>query len=463
MASVTLASPGAVATATVGGSPYPITPSAAVGTGLANYTISYVAGALSVNPAPLTVTADDATKTYGETVTFAGTEFTAIGLQNSDTVASVTLDSAGAPPPPPSPAPVRDHASAAVGTGLGNYTISYVDGALTVGTATLTITADDARPRSTARRRSSTGTEFVAIGLLNSDLVDSVTVVSPGTPATATVAGRPVSHHAVRGRRHRRWATTRSPTWMVCCSSRPPTSRSRPTTRPRPTETPSPSRAPSSRRPASRTPTRSTASPSTAPVPCRRRPSPSARTRSPRRQPSGPGLGNYTITYVPADLTVTQADGVIVVTGYSVTYDALPHTATGTATGVLAEDLAVGLDLSATTHTNVGTYTDAWTFTDPAGNYNDASGGTVDSEIDPRRPDDHRGRRHQDLRRHGHVRGTEFTTSGLLGGTASQRHAQQRGRRGDRHGRRQPVRDHPVGRRGQRARELHDQLCRRQP
>jgi hypothetical protein len=42
--SVTLTSTGAVATALVAGSPYDITPSAAVGTGLTNYTISYAAG-----------------------------------------------------------------------------------------------------------------------------------------------------------------------------------------------------------------------------------------------------------------------------------------------------------------------------------------------------------------------------------------------------------------------------------
>ena len=46
--SVTLTSTGAAATATVAGSPYAIVPSAAVGTGLSNYTISYVNGSLTV-------------------------------------------------------------------------------------------------------------------------------------------------------------------------------------------------------------------------------------------------------------------------------------------------------------------------------------------------------------------------------------------------------------------------------
>ena len=47
------------------GSPYSIVPSAAVGTGLANYAISYVNGALTVNHAALTVTANSASRVYG--------------------------------------------------------------------------------------------------------------------------------------------------------------------------------------------------------------------------------------------------------------------------------------------------------------------------------------------------------------------------------------------------------------
>ena len=46
--SVTLPSAGAAATATVAGSPYPVVPSAAVGAGLGNYTISYANGKLTV-------------------------------------------------------------------------------------------------------------------------------------------------------------------------------------------------------------------------------------------------------------------------------------------------------------------------------------------------------------------------------------------------------------------------------
>ena len=57
----------------------PIVASAAVGTGLGNYDITYVDGTLTVDAKALTITANNQTKTYGDTVTFAGTRFTTVG------------------------------------------------------------------------------------------------------------------------------------------------------------------------------------------------------------------------------------------------------------------------------------------------------------------------------------------------------------------------------------------------
>ena len=51
---------------------------------------------------------------------------------------------------------------------------------------------------------------------------------------------------------------------------------------------------------------------------------------------------------------INKADATIDVTPYAVTYDGLPHTATGTATGVGSVDLSSLLDLSGTTHTAAG-------------------------------------------------------------------------------------------------------------
>ena len=139
--SVSLSSSGAVATATVG--PYNIVPSNAVGTGLGNYNISYLNGTLSVGAANLSITASNRSKTYGNTVTFAGTEFTTIGLVNGNTVTSVSLSSSGAVATA-TVGPYNIVPSNAVGTGLGNYNISYLNGTLTVGPANLTVTANNA-------------------------------------------------------------------------------------------------------------------------------------------------------------------------------------------------------------------------------------------------------------------------------------------------------------------------------
>ncbi|MBI5295993.1 MAG: right-handed parallel beta-helix repeat-containing protein [Chloroflexi bacterium] len=138
VSSVTLTSDGAPATAAVG--PYTIVPSTALGTGLGNYTITYANGTLTVNARSLTITANNASKTYGAVKTFAGTEFTVLGLVNADAVASVTLTSNGAA----ATASVGTYPiapSAALGTGLGNYTISYANGTLAVNKAALTVTA----------------------------------------------------------------------------------------------------------------------------------------------------------------------------------------------------------------------------------------------------------------------------------------------------------------------------------
>ena len=236
MTRVTLESPGAPYLAAVAGSPYAITPSAAVGTGLANYDINYIPGTLTVTRAPqtiafakpddtiygfapltvsasatsslpvsfaslttsvcsvsageagvatitgvgagtctitaaqegdsdyeaatpvqhtfavgklaLAVTANDRTKSYGESVAFSGTEFTAAGLVGTDAVTGVTLASPGAPPlADVAGSPYAITPSAALGTGLSNYDITYIDGTLTVNRASQTIVFD--RPADT--------------------------------------------------------------------------------------------------------------------------------------------------------------------------------------------------------------------------------------------------------------------------------------------------------------------------
>lgn len=93
----------------------------------------YAPGSLVVNPAPLTITADNQSKQFGAPFTFSGQEFSASGLVNGDTVSSVSLSSPGAPANATvTGSPYAITASNAQGSGLGNYSISYVDGAFSV-------------------------------------------------------------------------------------------------------------------------------------------------------------------------------------------------------------------------------------------------------------------------------------------------------------------------------------------
>ncbi|WP_339756690.1 YDG domain-containing protein, partial [Algoriphagus aquimarinus] len=95
------------------------------------------------------------------------------------------------------------------------------------------------------------------------------------------------------------------------------------------------------------------------------------------------GNTNYAPANGTVDNAIGQADAVITVTPYSVTYDGNAHTSTFTAVGVETSpvDLTGLMDVSATTHTNAGAYIgDAWSF---AGNTNYAPvNGTVDNNID---------------------------------------------------------------------------------
>jgi len=100
-----------------------------------NYTFSLTNGTLTVAVAAITVTANSASKVYGQSLSFAGTEFTTSSLFGSDSVSGVTITSAGAL----NSAPVNTYdivPSNANGSGLGNYNISYVNGTLTVTAAT---------------------------------------------------------------------------------------------------------------------------------------------------------------------------------------------------------------------------------------------------------------------------------------------------------------------------------------
>ena len=90
--------------------------------------------------------------------------------------------------------------------------------------------------------------------------------------------------------------------------------------------------------------------------------------------------GNYTNPGGTVSDLIGKATPSCTVTAYSTTYDGVPHSAIGTCTGAGGTNLSSGLNLSGTTHTNVGSYmSDHWSFTDSLGNYNNAAGTIGDS------------------------------------------------------------------------------------
>ncbi|WP_423147935.1 Ig-like domain-containing protein [Rubrolithibacter danxiaensis] len=141
--SLSRSSGGAEVTATTG--TYPITATIInPDNKLSNYNLNISDGTLTVTPKALTVAANENSKTYGDRVVFAGTEFNSTGLINNDKISGVTLSSSGTiAEAAVAGSPYTIVPSAASGDGLGNYNITYVNSSLIVNKKVLSITADN--------------------------------------------------------------------------------------------------------------------------------------------------------------------------------------------------------------------------------------------------------------------------------------------------------------------------------
>ncbi|WP_052285885.1 MBG domain-containing protein [Azorhizobium caulinodans] len=106
------------------------------------YDITFVSGTLLIDKASLTVTASDAAKTYDGLAYAGGNGVTYSGFVGSDTAASLggTLTYGGTAQ---GAVNAGTYSLTAGGLTSGNYNISYTAGTLTVGTAALTVTAND--------------------------------------------------------------------------------------------------------------------------------------------------------------------------------------------------------------------------------------------------------------------------------------------------------------------------------
>jgi hypothetical protein len=170
-----LAIPALVTTAATTSSPvgtYPITASGAVS---ANYTISYVTGTLAVTRAVLTVTADNQTKTYGAANPVL--TVTCLGFVNGDTAASLTVQPTVTTTATIS-SPAGTYPITASGAESANYTITHVNGMLTVVASSGPVATNDSYTTTQA-----TALTVASPGVLANDTGGTLTAVLSGAPA----------------------------------------------------------------------------------------------------------------------------------------------------------------------------------------------------------------------------------------------------------------------------------------
>ena len=170
----------------------PTYPTTCTGASGPNYAVSYSAGAITINRAALTVTASNASSTYGSTPPAIIPGYA--GFVNGDTASSLTTKptctttATGSSPVSGSP-----YSSSCTGAVDANYSIAYVPGAVTVNQAALTVTA-----ASVSMTYGSTPPAITALytGFVNNDTASSLTT-EPTCTTTATsaspVAGSPYS------------------------------------------------------------------------------------------------------------------------------------------------------------------------------------------------------------------------------------------------------------------------------
>jgi hypothetical protein len=159
---------------------YPIVP-VATGVNLTNYNVVYVNGTLTVGQATLTVTAGDVSRTYGSPNPIFSAS--AVGAVNGDTFTFIENTTAT------SSSPVGTYSIVPVATGanLSNYTVTYVNGTLTVGRATLTVTASNASRTYGVGNPAFTAT---AVGAVNGDSFSL-------TESTSAIVSSPVGTYPI--------------------------------------------------------------------------------------------------------------------------------------------------------------------------------------------------------------------------------------------------------------------------
>ena len=163
-------------------------PSACSGAADPNYTISYVGGEVVVGTAVLLVSASSNTMTYGGATPTVTPSYS--GFVNGDSAASLTAAPTCATSATSSSS-VGSYPSSCSGAVDPNYTISYVDGEVTIGLAPLTVTASSA---SITYGNAAPAITASYSGFVNGDSATSLT--TPPTCSTAATSSSAVGNYS---------------------------------------------------------------------------------------------------------------------------------------------------------------------------------------------------------------------------------------------------------------------------
>ena len=157
----------------------------------ANYSFAYSAGSVIIGKRTLTVTASSPSVAYGTPVNSVTVSPQLSGFVNSETSSVIDTTPTCSTPYSNSSAVGSSPSTSCSGGSDNNYSFSYVAGSVQVGTATVTITAEN----KTVTYGATLSQSITVNGLANGDSIDSVIYTYQGTGVTSYSASttRPVA------------------------------------------------------------------------------------------------------------------------------------------------------------------------------------------------------------------------------------------------------------------------------